>query len=344
MGSSFSVIHDVNFRHLMTEYFLVCGGDYFCGNISEITGFDIETISNYRDVKMCSPCKCDRFCINRGDCCADIYFAKPVLQCVNRTIIQAREDTDRVQQNQRLMVASCPKGAPENVRKSCENSDVKSKLRHQPVVHYDQLVVYKNKFCANCNNVTLYREWAIDINCSKFADFNFLSSINDVISLAFERKCVIQSTDDNMFGTFRPAVSIQYNVENCISKPYQYAKCNVTGMWVNYDKDIEYACESPFLGEKRMFRNIFCFMCNPSPGKHDKFIDSCNVTGSWNPFDDGLLILCHNLPRSPYTAPFKNVFCFLCNRGQLGNKTFLDVNGDMEEFTVHCWIHSKIPV
>ena len=63
---------------------------------------------------------------------------------------------------------------------------------------------------------------------------------------------------------------------------YKLDHCNVTGLWSTYDPDIEWACEHLNLAYKWRYKNVFCYICNPSlVSTHSEIIyDRCNVTGN----------------------------------------------------------------
>ena len=172
--------------------------------------------------------------------------------------------------------------------------------------------------------------WSLDINCSLFADFNFLSTLDEVIRLAYESYCIFQAyLPGNMLVASRP--------ENCFDKFEEkklFAKCNETGLWETYDANIIYACESRYLGQYRLFKNMFCYICNPSQHYATSVVEKCNVTGQWEPHDLGLEKSCLYLPKSHATHPYKNIFCFLCNRRNSSNEQFVDLFSRIKEFAI----------
>ncbi|KAL3832432.1 hypothetical protein ACJMK2_024075 [Sinanodonta woodiana] len=91
--------------------------------------------------------------------------------------------------------------------------------------------------------------------------------------------------------------------------------CNETGLWMDYDPSIEWACKNFQPGDVFLedFQNIFCYICNPSIATvyHDVIIDRCNLTGEWQLYDKGLEDGCLNLPSIRRLRPFKNIYCHL---------------------------------
>ncbi|KAL3846645.1 hypothetical protein ACJMK2_017617 [Sinanodonta woodiana] len=90
--------------------------------------------------------------------------------------------------------------------------------------------------------------------------------------------------------------------------------CNVSGLWVSYDADLSWACKHFFLSYHG-FRNIFCYICNPSivPVRETFSIDQCNQTGLWRSFDSDLFTKCESFESESRWRPFKNVYCLVCN-------------------------------
>jgi hypothetical protein len=43
---------------------------------------------------------------------------------------------------------------------------------------------------------------------------------------------------------------------------FTVSSCNVSGMWKEYDEDIDFACQT-YKNKHKFFKNIFCYICNP---------------------------------------------------------------------------------
>ena len=96
---------------------------------------------------------------------------------------------------------------------------------------------------------------------------------------------------------------------------YKISRCNVTGLWKDYDADIEWACENLQLTFKWRYKNVFCYICNPSivSTKSELIYDRCNMTGRWEHFNVHVENACHTYPRTQRLSPFKNIYCIMCN-------------------------------
>ncbi|XP_071137010.1 uncharacterized protein [Mytilus edulis] len=119
-------------------------------------------------------------------------------------------------------------------------------------------------------------------------------------------------------------------VRNCSqNEEIHFNKCNMTGMWDIFDPDIQYACESTYKLVYKVYKNIFCFICNPIRRIYTTDVRTCNSTGSWKPFDQGLHDACQYYNNPDNSLSFLNVFCYLCNRDNTFSNSFVDVNASI---------------
>ncbi|KAK3103344.1 hypothetical protein FSP39_018624 [Pinctada imbricata] len=320
-----AVVTSLNYEKLMREYFLLCGPDFFCLPPNVTHRFSIQPELNHTYRNLCPECKCDSACVSRGDCCPDVFFKLPELECVNRTIIKAVSDLKYERNAMYLMVNQCPPGTKKELMDLCEGQhSTEFILLNLPVYDINSNISYRNSFCAECNNVTNHSSWNLDIHCNQFADFNFLSSVKEVIDLANQKKCIFQAYKRNE--------NTLYNMSNCdyvMNNKNLITKCNETSHWTHEDKDIRDACESSFVGLYMSFKNVFCHMCNPA--ESNDLRDTCNETGLWKPFDEGVRNACKDLPISNATSPYKNVFCYICNRNNYNINQTLDIFTNISE-------------
>ena len=227
-----SSTENINYTKLMQDYYMLCGADYFCLDSNKTHHFDIYSEYSYAHLELCPKCSCDNKCVRIGNCCPDIFFALPELQCVNRTIIQGRNDTTLDQYVSELMVATCPPNTDDILKEKCESQfDTKSRLQNFPVTGLDVPLTYYNQYCAECHKLEDFISWSLDISCLMLADFNFLSTLEEVIRVAYEKLCIFQAyLPRNMLVDSRP--------ENCFDNYEEksvFTKCNETGMWQAYD-------------------------------------------------------------------------------------------------------------
>ncbi|XP_069128727.1 uncharacterized protein [Argopecten irradians] len=304
--------HIYNATNLLYEYFLLCGADYFCH--PEKIGFESKDIRT-RHLDICGACKCDRDCMINGNCCVDVIFTLPLPVCVSPFVnLGLPFPPDKV-----FIINSCPINTDKNLTKQCTATEIIFKPGHveYPLVtskHYRQ--TFKNRFCAECNGVFDYNDWSLSVYCPEFTDFNFLSTFDDILEKADWFGCGVG------FGTVDE--DINYCVEDYVGTR-EISKCNRTGTWATYDHDIDMACNSEYEVGYGFYDNIFCFMCNPPHFEGHDIITTCNVTGLWDIRSEAIEHACRSHDQSKTTGPYKNVFCFICNRNNSHTTLYMDV-------------------
>ncbi|XP_062575300.1 uncharacterized protein LOC134237213 [Saccostrea cucullata] len=314
---SYVSMEDIEVPKLLEPILTLCGTGHFCYLNNTLFPWEVQDSVLY---PRCPPCFCDQECYVRGDCCPDVFFSPPVPTCKNVTIVNASSNyPERNQRTSYLMVDSCPRNAESDVLKRCKNvtNDV-DKLKYPPVTSYNTSRTYYNRFCAICNNDFNFFTWPIDIFCDQFLDINFISTFDDVIKNAIARECVLQS--------YPPNENISYN---CYKENEQYFNaCNKTGTWKHYIHNVEYGCDADYFNNDTMFKNMFCKMCNPIFTAVNT-ISQCNVSGLWDTFNRTVNNACLYYRDNPGTLPYKNLFCYLCNRPNSSKFPFFDVSLDM---------------
>ncbi|OWF39941.1 uncharacterized protein LOC110464396 [Mizuhopecten yessoensis] len=313
-----------NLTHLIYEYYLVCGPQYICDkqHYSFITEFE----SNIK-TDICPECQCDKHCIIRRDCCPDVMFSMPEDECVTTSL--THDSFNR--KSNHYVVVECHDNSSKELKEKCtmNYTDIES-LQFPPVTSAKYTFSFRNKFCAECNGIYNYTEWKIDVSCFDFVDLNFLSSYDALFNTAKSKDCQLEYKTDprdmhKCHGTFLRPTGLFEPLERW---------CNVTGTWAYYDRDIESACSNNYKLSYKNHRNIFCFICNPPDYfVEDELIDTCNESGIWSPYDVSIERGCNRLDWTPNTQPYKNIFCFLCNRNNTNPNQYFDVTSSMVEGT-----------
>ncbi|KAL3832447.1 hypothetical protein ACJMK2_024089 [Sinanodonta woodiana] len=287
-----------------------------------------------QQISICAPCNCDIDCWSRGDCCVDLPYLYLTSSCQSTQIIFNGSNAHISSKFNFEMIASCPEtNLYDEVNEQCdgfrnEGSFLDNDIQ-APVTSVITHITYRNKYCASCRGDHDVIHWDRFANCDTPFDINIISTMNE-FKTAF--------SENNCFLLYEFPSSLQpILLRRCM---YNYwgdliSTCNETGLWMDYDPSIEWACENfqPGVIFLEDFQNIFCYMCNPSIATvhHDLIIDRCNVTGEWQLYDKGLEDGCLNLPSIRRLRPFKNVYCMLCNgknslsdtfQGHLGNLSF----------------------
>ncbi|XP_033732607.1 uncharacterized protein LOC117322017 [Pecten maximus] len=301
-----------NLTNLIYQYYLVCGSEYIC----EKQNYDfIKSHQATSGLELCPRCSCDKDCVQSGTCCPDIMFSFPEPICQDIFIIRNTPFGN----DQGHMIVECHDESSHETKEKCYQNFTSAQLMQKPPVTSNKYAfTFRNKHCAECNGVFNYSNWGIGISCETVSDFNFLSTYGDIIDQAIEEHCNVQYEEDDDSSKHR-----------CLSTTHipisSVTECNVTGTWLTYDNDIANACHSSYHIEDKGFKNVFCLMCNP-PLHNTNAITSCNVSGSWEPYDSALLDACTKEEATPTTMPYKNVFCFLCNRNNTSYFRYQDAN------------------
>ncbi|KAL4216503.1 hypothetical protein ACF0H5_024226 [Mactra antiquata] len=235
-----------------------------------------KTVINSQ-LSCCTPCSCDVDCLIRYDCCPDAPIRGdlgPLRQPIctdafirndyylTRKLMDVEDELPTFSYG---MVITCKNGSlcPTYTTNTSNIVALKDSML---VVSTKDNLVYRNMYCAQCNNVYDYIKWKLAIiECE-----SDVTSIpyDDVMDYA-EESCVIASypPSDDYFDKF-----------SCHGSTEMISTCNETKEWDNYDEDIEKACHDlysvlPFSqaisripGSRnfryKLYRNVFCYICN----------------------------------------------------------------------------------
>lgn len=124
-----------------------------------------------------------------------------------------------------------------------------------PVSSRTSRMVFRNKYCAKCNNV-LERDMVYfdpHFSCKDQSYINNVTSTREAISLSYS-----QTECD---------ISFMNNDDNSLIRKCNYIidQCNVTGKWETYDPVLEMACSlyvSPMHHDGVLYNNVQCALCN----------------------------------------------------------------------------------
>ncbi|XP_071175170.1 uncharacterized protein [Mytilus edulis] len=322
LSASFYQIYALNVSKVLDMYVLACGKQ-LCDQ-SKIS-HEYQLLYNTSvNLGVCPPCECDLDCVTRGDCCPDLFFSLH-LSCTETKLLQ--QNYHEPDAPLFIMVGKC-NGKTSYRTRQCESTFSPGEhLQNGPVTSRKTGLTYRNKHCSQCFNESIKDliPWRLEIDCLKLTDFNFVSSYSEIISLATEQKC-------NIFYAVSDSVRQPRNCSTVNEAPGYVNKCNITETWQNYDSSIEYACHH-YDNRYKFFRNIFCFMCNPP--KPTTLISECNDTGYWDRYRVDLLEACLRTPKSSITTPFKNYYCYLCNRNStIESSKYLDAKMNISQMMI----------
>ncbi|XP_069132197.1 uncharacterized protein [Argopecten irradians] len=307
----------VNFTNILHQYYLTCGQTHLCGD-KTLTD-DVDLTRTHHGPRFCPRCQCDRHCLKRKDCCPDVMFAHPGLVCMDLAVFNPRN----FEKNTTFALTECPKGTSETIARKCSgNYTSTEKFTVTPVSSADSFLVYRNKYCAECFGEISTIPWSLNIDCEGMIDLNHLTSYDAILDVIENNRCsmIYQSPNHQRY--------VDCDIPKKLKDPRKLhlEECNITGTWASYDPDINWACRTVDQPYKH-YKNMFCYICNPGIQRRmSKVIGRCNQTGAWPVQNETLQRLCESTPLVAGSFPFKNVFCYQCNRNTSNADIFLDAS------------------
>ena len=232
----------------------------------------------------CKPCSCDQDCWMRDNCCPDqenrTDLPPPNQECISpfifKSVLSAKTFDGRKDGiNFYYGINKCPA--------EYKNIDTVLNCKQPPFNDFHNAVavsdksgrMFKNRYCAECNGVKEYIPWTLELVC-----------IGDTISLDSGIVGLnLASLTNNFCHVYsKPPSEIIDTTFRCFHGIFD--RCNVTGQWKTYDRQIELGCAwGTYLyylqymsGGVEIFKNPFCYMCNFDVNKHDvksKMRDVC---------------------------------------------------------------------
>ncbi|KAL5007319.1 hypothetical protein ScPMuIL_016125 [Solemya velum] len=303
-GSTVDVIN------IIRQYALVCGVDHVCDKTILKFAFIPQFVVDHKAV--CPICSCSDNCYSQNDCCPDKILLGPELDCINTMLVSKPGSTHT---SKYQMVVDCP--SPNiDLREKCSAQDDSNRNVYNTPVTSQNGMTYRNRYCALCHNSSDFVAWQMSIQCTDEGDiseFNYVTSMQETVNLADYAGCELQ------YSSSAPKTE-------CVDTESIIDRCNTTGKWTNYDGDIEWACQKyPHAQQFRFFRNIFCYICNPTVVAADS-ISACDKNMGWS--DPNLNRACVDLPGHYRTYPYKNIFCYYCNHPKI---LFSDIETTLDD-------------
>ena len=298
-----------DFELLIYEYLLVCGYEYLC-NDTYIPGAGIRPTTNFRDtIKNCPECFCDTQCMSRGDCCPDMFFKLPEVTCHDVTI--AESDVSKLPHAHYPVIGICPQNASNRISEQCSD-DLKavSMINLPPLTSLSSSLTYKNEHCAICHGEHQFEKWIHGTRCEHFQDFNFVSSVPELLNLLNISGCLLEFNPGNldvreckMHNDSRTNQHLLNNTNNETDSTHQN------------EFQISTACSSAYELNFKGYRNVFCYMMfgNHLPGSENHTSVSTCLNNGMEQLDTNLELACLFHNKSQTTMPYKNIFCYYCN-------------------------------
>ncbi|XP_067661519.1 uncharacterized protein [Haliotis asinina] len=227
----------------------------YCGKTCD---FDYEH-TRFVERGSCETCRCDEQCVLYDDCCPDYLILRnhtsvPVpYNCENTSPDIAKEDSKWY-----YMIRSCSVTSAPGLVQDCFDRHSKDWEHQVPVVDAKTGHLYRNKFCALCNNVTVFNNWETQLICKSYpSSLKEARSSEEIYSFALEESiCFIKFIPLGV-ASLRKCSSREESV---------ISSCNVTGKWVFYDRRVVEACERFTHIVHGKYRNVFCYACNTNSG------------------------------------------------------------------------------
>ena len=216
-----------------------------------------------------APCSCDVVhCREKNECCPDVLHKRVQKEYVNTSCLYP------VVHSESLDTWNDPRSHVEFPLKmvtGCLESYTGSELYKQcliyrntsnldnlvPVLSSATGVIYVNRFCAECNDVTIYEPFESMFVCSAdlFLPWNWDQLVEERTPQS--QLELIENALCNF--VFRPPNGSAIDSNEC--REVKYHACNQTGDWDYFDQFFVDACgayELPY----DQFQNLHCFICN----------------------------------------------------------------------------------
>ena len=223
-------------------------------------------------------CKCDEGCQEFGDCCGENSPSNSSLTSVISSLedgvkldchsIITVPNTEVTAENEAfLMVSSCPHSWLDPENSSIESNCSMPSQSLPPVTDVTTGLVYRNKYCAQCNRVTQLVAWSSRLICSeeiKYLIFDFMLEDPDIL----KRECSSCSfVPPNTTNTsIPPPRSCIPRVETCLPPLKLETKTKKSVEERNHTTDVR-ECQLGSLdlvrsGSGIVYRNKACATCN----------------------------------------------------------------------------------
>ena len=332
-----------NLTQLLSDFVLICGSSAgFCNQPQSPLQIEPTVTPNCAQSMRCYP-----NCVFKNDCAPDAEFAFIDISCVGADVYPLKVETSTRSFD---MITQCGIVSPNNnARRTvehdlCSEFDLPEKTMNnlhddvfRPVIARGSLITYRNIHCARCNdedNADIV-PFELEVKCNDKFGINSFNSLHEAWDAFYENNCSV---------AYKPPDGFIDDVRECPKQENMITRCNTTGLWSieEYDPQIEWACEH-FKSRiyKEHYRNIYCYMCNPSlVSKYNtELISSCNASGEIDFLDETVENGCSALPVMPRMSPFKNAFCKTCGgvltKIYFDSRYFKDVNLDVRIRSVY---------
>ena len=216
-----------------------------------------------------APCSCDVvYCREKSECCPDVLQHRVQKEYVNTSCLYP------VVHSEQLDTWNDPRfhvDFPLKMVTGCLSNYTGSELHKQcliyrnttnldnmvPVLSKATGVIYVNRFCAECNDITNYEPFESIFVCSSKM---FWPSKWDLLVKERTPKSQRELIDTLLCNyIFRPPNGS--TIDDNVCSEVVINACNQTGYWDYFDQFLVDACGAYDLPHE-FYRNIYCFICN----------------------------------------------------------------------------------
>ena len=322
----FSVINDHTVRKFSVEYNLLCPHTFMCNVEIDYNHSLFRYLENgLRETPCCGSCSCGGDCLKTLDCCIDglprLLLGEEVKAIRDNSAkciyTQYRSyHPDKYNGIGHILVTKCARGytntaIKENCLKPYSEFDFVNDIPgYLPVTDNMTLVSYQNMYCALCNHVSISDLifWEAGVECNEYL---MLDKGKIIQSLSHIENFI--KNDSRCNTIFEIPHDLQYRqpfIRRC--EPY-IDECNVTGLWQEYDAELELLCMSYF-SNYGDYKNVHCYLCN---GFDASSIPEICIDGTptWRPSSFVTLLDFNNLELTEEEAE-ENPTHEVCSTGQ----------------------------
>ena len=194
----------------------------------------------------CLPCKCDSICKKMGNCCDKRGASGDMCH-----LPYVEQGVDLHKQQGYFMVSRC---LNDSSSETCMSAEAAPWGSLYPVYDPSTDLSYYNAYCAECNGAQSYTYWDLNLEPSS-PDWSLTHCIRHLSGIK-HKDCAIGFTPPK-----------EMDLMNHVCSHDLVSSCNVTGLWIVYDAELEKACHrwfSPVLDiyGRLHFANIYCGLCN----------------------------------------------------------------------------------
>ena len=222
-------------------------------------------------------CFCDKYCAAFGDCCIDVnstvVLSDQMSAPLKRECLSAVIHYDATELYP--MVTSCKTTFHCFEKNLCETK----RKSFPPVTDITLGIIYKNKYCALCNNITLskFRLWNTVKLCEHGEMGNEIRNIS--YKLSSKGNCTWKfMSPENVTVPQKCIPHWLTPIDICPDRPTWLERNGSSKEWNDYNKLRKQCLSEPFnltTVEDEVYKNAYCLFCNKEPSTWPKLAPRC---------------------------------------------------------------------